>query len=389
MRGEARRLYEAIDGWERSGLIDTDTAARLRVDVSQDASAGTRRLSQYLLAATGGVVLLIAGGVFLDWAWPLIGDGARSLVLAAAGALVVMLGVGLEERTDRWRPAAYLLQTAGLGLLFSAFVYSRRAWADLSLGGVLVGVLSLVVPIVLAPRAMKRNRFMPAVHFAFGLTFLAVFLERATSLSEDAILWVLDAVLLVALLMLARALSSEGGVDRHPWMVNAFVTAMGAGFLLVGWTGLGPLDLSEDAVWPLDLWLALTVGLALWGVERAPARLSREWLGDLLAWLLVGWIVLGFFTALEALDEPPELPLLLVGGAGVAAFVYANGRGLRSLMGAATLAFVAPLWYWAVDRGGALGAVVALVATAGILFWVSGRIGQRPADGVGGPAGPG
>ncbi|MEQ1855048.1 MAG: hypothetical protein ABL963_01180 [Longimicrobiales bacterium] len=381
MRQEAHRLYEAIDRWERSGLIDADTASRLRVDVSHEASAGTLRLSRYLLAVTGGVVLLIAGGVFLDWAWPLIGDGARALVLAAAGAVVVTVGVALEERTERWRPAAYLMQTAGLGLLFSAFVYSRRAWADLSLGGVLVGVLSLVVPIVLAPRAMRRNRVMPAVHLAFGLAFLAVFLERATPLSEDAIIWVLDAVLLATLLMLSRALSSEGGVERHPWMVNALVTAMGSGFLLVTWTGLGPLDLSEDAIWPLDLWLALTVGLGVWGIERGPPSLSREWLGDLLAWLLVAWIALGFYTSLEALDGPPELPLLLVGGAGVAAFVYANGRGLRSLMGAATLAFVAPLWYWAVDRGGALGAVAALVATAGILFWVSGRIGKRPAAG--------
>jgi hypothetical protein len=46
-------------------------------------------------------------------------------------------------------------------------------------------------------------------------------------------------------------------------------------------------------------------------------------------------------------------------------------------MGIATLAFIVPLWYWAVDRAGALGAVAALIATAGILFWVSGRIGPR------------
>jgi hypothetical protein len=42
-------------------------------------------------------------------------------------------------------------------------------------------------------------------------------------------------------------------------------------------------------------------------------------------------------------------------------------------MAASTVAFIVGLWVWAVDRGGALGAVVALVATAGLLFWVSGR----------------
>jgi len=374
-------LYEAIDRWERAGLIDADAAAKLRADVGKEASAGTRRLSQYLLAATGGVVLLIAGGVFLDWAWPLLGEAARALLLGAAGAVVVALGVNLEGRTERWRPAAYLMQTAGLGLLLSAFIYSRRAWSDLSAGGFAVGVLSLVIPIVLAPRAMRRNRVMPAVHLAFGLAFLAVFLERATPLSEDAIIWVLDAVLAAALLVLTRTLSSEGGLERHPWMLNAFVMAMVAGFVLVGMTGLGPLDLSEAAVWPLDAWLLLAVALSVWGIERGPPSLSRDWLDRLLSWLLCAWIVLGFYTSLEALDGPPELALLLVGGAGVAGFVYANGTGIRHLMTASTLAFIAPLWYWAVDRGGALGGVAALVATAGILFWVSGRTGPKGASG--------
>jgi hypothetical protein len=188
-------------------------------------------------------------------------------------------------------------------------------------------------------------------------------------------------VLVAALLVLTRTLASEGGLERHPWMLNAFVMAMAAGFVLVGMTGLGPLSLSQDAVWPLDLWLALAVGIAVWGIERGPPSLSREWLDRLLSWLLCAWIVLGFYTALEALDGPSELALLVVGGAGVAAFVYANSAGIRHLMSASALAFVVPLWYWAVDRGGALGAVAALVATAGILFWVSGRTGPRGAAG--------
>jgi hypothetical protein len=62
--------------------------------------------------------------------------------------------------------------------------------------------------------------------------------------------------------------------------------------------------------------------------------------------------------------------------------VYANARGFRSLMSAAALAFIAPLWYWAVDRGGALGGVAALAATAGLLFWLSGRTGRSEAAGA-------
>jgi hypothetical protein len=99
--------------------------------------------------------------------------------------------------------------------------------------------------------------------------------------------------------------------------------------------------------------------------------------------MLVAWIALGFFTALEALDGPSELPLVLVGGAGVAAFAYASSMGFRSLMGAAALAFIVPLWYWAVDRAGALGAVAALATTAGLLFWLSGRTGKDDASSPG------
>ena len=377
MSRDADRLHAAIDRWERIGTIDAFTAAKLHADVTADASAGTRRLSQYVLAATGGAVLLIAAGVFLDWAWPLLGVGARSFLLAAAGVAVVVLGVSLEGRTGRWRPAAYLLQTSGLGLLLAAFTYSEGEWADATDGGLVAGILSLIVPIVLTPRAMRRNVVMPAVHLATGLAFLAVFLDRAVHLSGDETVWVLDAVLVAAIFVLARTLARDPEGERHPWAVNAFVMAMVAGFVLVTLTGLGPLGLREAAVWPLDVWLALTAGLALWGMERGPESLRRDWLGGVLAYLLIVWIGLGLFTSIEALDGPPELALLLVGGVAVAAFVYANGAGLRSLMGAAALAFIIPLWYWGVERGGALGAVAALVATAGILFWVSGRIGPR------------
>ncbi len=373
-------LEAAIDRWEADGLIDAVTASKLRANVRDESRAETRRLSQYLMAGTGGVVLLIAAGVFLDWAWPLMGTEARAFLLAAAGIAVVLLGVNLEGRTGRWLPAAYLLQTSGLALLLTAFIYSEEAWADASAGGLFVGAMSLAVPIVLAPRAMRRNVVMPAVHFAMGLAFLAVFLDRALHLSGDEIVWVLDAVLVGGLSVLARTLIRDGGLERHPWALNAFVTAMTAGFALVATTALGPLDLSDQAVWPLNAWLALTVGLSLWGLERGPSAVPRGHLARLLAYLLLAWIVLGFVTALDALDGPPELPLLLVGGAGVAAFAYAQDRStdtnLRGLMAVAALAFIAPIWYWGIERGGALGAVAALVATAAILFWLSGRMGH-------------
>ncbi|MEX2465271.1 MAG: hypothetical protein WD995_00070, partial [Gemmatimonadota bacterium] len=100
------------------------------------------------------------------------------------------------------------------------------------------------------------------------------------------------------------------------------------------------------------------------------------WLAKLLSYQVLLWIPFGFYTALEALDGPPELAFLMVGGGGIAAFGYANSRGLRPVLGAAALAFVAAVWYWGVERGGALGAVLALTLTAAALFWISGRTGS-------------
>ena len=44
------------------------------------------------------------------------------------------------------------------------------------------------------------------------------------------------------------------------------------------------------------------------------------------------------------------------------------------------LAVVVAAWYFGVEQGGAIGAVLALAFTAGLLFWLSTRIGR---DGAG------
>lgn len=379
MSGDTDAVHEAIGRWEAAELIDGRTARQLRAEVAASATEGTRRLSQYVLAVTGAVVLVLAGGVFLDWAWPQLGDAGRSSVLALAGVGVLAVGVAFEN-ADRWRPASYLMQTAGMALVLSAYVYSERAWGDATLGGTVIGLLALITPIVLAPRAMRRSEVMPAVHLAMGLAFLAVFLDRSTPLSADATVWVLDAVLLSAMGVLVQVIREDPDGARHPWALNAFVTAMCAGFVLVTITCIEALDLSDETLLPLDLWLGLCAVLTLWGIHRAPEGLRRGWFGRLLAYEMLGWIVLGSATVSETFDAPPELAVLLVGGVGVAAFVHADRHGLRLLMGAASLGFIAPVWWWSVDRAGALGGVAALLATAGFLFWASGRRGRSGAE---------
>jgi hypothetical protein len=371
-------VMDAIARWEGSGLVDPGTAGRLRDEVSGHATESTRRLSQYLLAVTGASVLVIAGGVFLDWAWPLLGVAARASALTLAGLGVLAVGVHFEGRF-RWRPAAYLMQTAGLILILVAYVYSERIWPEPTLISSVLGFLGLATPIVLAPVSMRRNVVMPAVHLAVGLAFLAVFLDRATTWSYASRMWLVDAALLGAIVLLLRGLGRDPEGDEHPWVLNAFVTAMGVGFVLVSITAFDVLSMSESGMLAVDAWLALSVSLTLLGLRRASTGLQRGWLARLLALECLAWIPLGLFTAFETFDGPPELGLLLVGGAGVLAFQYADRHELRALMGVSALTFVVPVWWWAVERGGALGGVLALVGTAALLFWASGRRGRDEA----------
>ena len=377
MSRNARGVYDAIARWERKGLIQEHQAGALRDEVAEVSESVTARLAQYVLAGTAGVVLLIAAGVFIDWAWPQMTEATRTGFLVGVGLGVHLWGVRLES-TRRWVPAALLMQVSGLGVLATAIIYSERAWADGSAGGVAMGVLGLAAVLALAPRSFKRSIVMPAVHVCFGLEFLALFFARATMVSDDAIVWIIDGVLVAAIVVLVALLRRDPDGERYPWALNAFVASMYAGFVMVVLTAAEPLNMQAEVAYPLDAWLLLVVGLTIWGMHRAPAGLRRDWFEDQLALAMLAWIPMSFFTALEAMDGPPELPLALIGGAATVGFLYADRCRLRRVLGTSAVAFIVAVWYWAVERAGALGAVLALAVTAALLFWLSGRTGRKP-----------
>lgn len=367
------RVREALDRWEAKGMLPPEVGARLRAEAEEERARSGRRLSQYALAATGALVLVVAVGVLADWLWPLMGAGARSVVLAALGVGVHALGTTLEARRG-WRPAGYLLQTAGLVVLLGAFLHSEERWADASAGGVVVGVLSLVTPILAAPRALRRNAVMPAVHLALAFAFLAVFLHRATNLSADTIIWILDGVMVVTAVLLVLQLARSRDVRAPDCVLYAFVAALYTTLVLLVATGLGPLGLRDDTVWAVDVWLAVVVILSLWGIHGAPRALRRDWFEGQLAACVLMAIPLGFVSG-EAMNASEEVSALLVGGVGALGMTYGIRRGAASVLKASALALVVATWYYGVSRAGALGAVLALGITAGVLFWLSKRVG--------------
>ncbi|HAT38311.1 MAG TPA: hypothetical protein DCS75_07435 [Gemmatimonadetes bacterium] len=371
-------VLEAIERWTTASIIDQETADRLRSAESKHDLAVTARISQYVLATSGAAVLLIAGGVFLEWAWPALDDVSRTITLAGTGVAVTAGGITLEVR-GRWAPSSFALQLAGVGLLLTAYVWSERAWADQSLQAMIFGGSALVAPAALVWRSIKsRNALLPGIHFAAGLGFLAIFLDRSTPLSGDSIIWVLDAVLVLATMILGRLLSAGPEYGGKDWALNAFITSMGAGFVLVTLTATGPLGM-EDPMLALDAWWALAVGLTVCGlaVETAPA--DRDGLQYLLALEVLGWIPLGMATARESLNQGPGLATLMVSGVAIAAYLYADRSGYTPVLAAAAIAFVLPIWAWAVEAGGATGGIAALTLTAGVLFWAAGRRGSAEA----------
>ncbi len=376
MSRSGRGVFEAISRWERKALIHEDLAGVLRREVRETSEESTARLAQYVLAGTAAVVLLIASGVFVDWAWPRMDDQVRTVFLVVVGIGVHFWGARIEA-TRRWLPAALLMQVAGLGVLVWAIIYSERAWADGTGGAVILGILGLATPVALAPRTLRGSTLMPAVHLCFALEFPALFFDRATPVSGNAVIWIIDGVLAAAIVLLVVLLRRDPEGAHHPWALNAFAAALYAGFVLVSLTGDGPLELQEDVAYALDVWLLLVAGVTLWGIHRAPSGLRRDWFEDQLALAMLAWIPLSFFTALEALQSGPDVPLLLIGGMAVAGFIYADRFRVRGLLATSALAFVVAVWYWGVERAGALGAVVALAVTAALLFWLSGRISRE------------
>ena len=369
-------IDSAIERWEEAELISGELAGQLRSEHALSVRRERSRFLQYAVSGTAGILLVIAAITFFAWSWPELGPGARACVIAGTGMAIVLLGMRLEA-ARRYVPVTYALQTSGLILLLSAYVYSMEAWDNTTAGGIVVGLLALATPVATIPVFVRRNPVMPAVASALGYGFLAAFLFRAFDLDADIIIWVLDGALVSTLAVLGLLLHSGRAESVSRRTFYAFAVSLYAGYAMAGMTAAGPLELGDETLLALDAWLVLVTALALWGIHRAPAALrSARYTYHVAASVLLA-IPLGFGTTLEVYDLPPLGTAAVVAGAGACGLWYGLRRDARPLVLCSCATIVSAAWYLGVDAGERLGSVLALAFTAALFFWVATRLGRR------------
>jgi hypothetical protein len=374
-------VHAAIKRWTEKGMVSSEQAQSLHDETIEHAGEAGRRLSQFIVAGTGAVVLVIAAGTFLEWAWPLMGPGWQSCVLGLAGVCAYLVGVRVEGM-GRWGPVGYFLQMAGPVTLLMALGYSANAWPDGSQGGIAVGIIALAVPPTTLVHAIRRNTLMPAVHAILGFIFLGMFLVRALEMTMENVVWVLDGVLAVGFALLALGLVRTRGEDGGRWLLNAFVACLFVGMVLIPMTAALPLEMQEETAYPLDAGLAVVVALTLWGIHKAPPFLQRDWYSKQLVICVLLGTLLAMATTLGALETTETVAALVMASVGGVSLWYSLAYGMRDVVMASCVSLIWTAWFYGVTESGALGVVGALTFTAVLLFWVSSRLGR-------GSSGPG
>ena len=368
-------IDSALRRWRDSGLISAELAERLLAEHDSSRQAGRRRFLQYAVSGTAGIILVIAAVTFFAWSWPNLGPGVRTCVIAGAGTGTLLLGMRLET-ARRFVPVTYALQTTGLILLLAAFMYSTEAWENTTAGGVVVGLLALATPAATIPVFVRRNAVMPAVSAALAYVFLAAFLFRAFDLDADIVIWILDGALVATLAVLGFLLHPGRAESVSRRALYAFAVSLYAGYPMVGMTAVGPLELDDNALLALDVWLLVVTALALWGIHRAPAALrSARYVYHVAASVLLA-IPLGFGTTLGVYEMPPLGAAAVIAAAGAAGLWYGLARDARVLVLCSCATILSAAWYLGVDEGERLGTVLALAFTAILFFWVSTRLGR-------------
>jgi hypothetical protein len=372
MSKSSNPVLRALGRWETKDLISPEVAGALREEVEGELEGESQRWAQFILAATGGAILIIAGATFLAWVWPEMGYASQSLTLGVIGILVLGAGVRLLG-PPRLIPVAYLLQISAPVLIIMALAYSENAWPDQTFGGVVAGVMSLALPLVIVGLALRKDPVLGALQAVFSFLFFFLFLDRALGLDMRTSLWVLDGVGLLGLGWLGYRLRDPQGPD---WTLDTFLALLYASLILIFISGEVLWDLESFIIIPADVWLLTVAGISVWALqEGVPVHLQRDWYERQLAYCIVLAIPFTFMTTLEAMKAGPTTSALTVAAIGGAGLWYSIPRGMRWVLATSCLALLIAAWYYGAEKAGALGAVLALFGMSVILFWGSFKLG--------------
>lgn len=365
-------VEDAIRRWQAKGLIDSSLARALSEENAATALVEQRREGEHTIDAVGAVVLFIGLVVFFVWAWPHLAETTRVFGLFGAGAALFAAGSLIAARTTM-TPAGHALQAIGTVVLLGSYIYSEEAWQQATRPAQAVGLVSVITPFVLARLGLGRAPLTAAVAVAAGFTFLYTGLARATTSGPNPIIWTLDAAL-VALLAWLWFRTQRLRRVLDPVEIAVLTIGLVVGLLFTLLTAIGPLGMERWAVLPLDAWVLLVLALGFAGLRLDSPPVPHAWLSQIIGGTALLSIGLAFWTIALAAELPYQVTALLVGGLG-ALWI---GVGLRISLGAlvqvGALSVISAAWYFSMNAGGALTAAAALAVTAGVLFWVSGRM---------------
>jgi hypothetical protein len=365
-------VEQALTRWESQGLVKPELAEALRREAEEAHREATSRWGQILVAALGAVALVLAAILFAQRNWENLGEAGRTAVLQITGGVVYLGGLVINRRAS-WRYSGLLLQSGGMGVVLSGLFYSAEAWSPGSGGAWSMAVLALLVPAFTARISWQQGPLMAGIHAAAGYGYLSAFLYLGLELEAGSIFWVLDALTLA--LVVGIPLWLRGApADLRDRALTLLGVSLWAGLALALLTGAESLDMDEDAVLAMDVWLALIAAMTLWGIHRSPAAFRRAGYEINLALCVGVGGILMMWTGSEPLDGGIELGMALGGATGLAGMAYGISQRSSYVLVVGALTGLLASWIFAIDQAGATGGVVAMAVSAVVLFWVSTRI---------------
>lgn len=366
-------LDEALTRWRDKGLLRPETAELLRAEAAAEHDRRSRARGRLWVSAVGAAAAFGALVLFATEAWPGLGDAGRTLLLAAGALLAYGIGVAVQ-RAHRWAAAGELLRSTGLAVGLATVVYSVNAWELGTFGARMWGVAALGAALGCGWAAWSAVPRMAVGHVVFVLPYAAAFLVQTAGLEFEPTVWLLDGIWASGLAAMAAAVAGRPPGDERRGRLAVLVTGAWIGFVLLFLTGAGVLDLSDHAVWPMDVWMATMATLTAWAASRAPSDAEAELLERHLALCIPVATGLAVFSVAEALEWPGEAWLLA--GAAVASAGMAWALRARSSLALANAAgsLIVVIWIYTVERADVALAAGALALTAVLFFWVGSRI---------------